>query len=204
MYIPSLILGAGRRISRRRLSSASRALIYVATVTILATAFKSLAQPSVPRASEQTIKAAFLYKFAEYVDWPESVDTLSGGPFTIAVLGSGTLADDLARMTVDRTVNKRPIRVRALATDEVIDDVQMLFITNDQRDKLAALLAPIRSRPILTVTESKGAIEEGSVINFTISGDRVRFEISLDAADSHRLHLSSRLLAVAEHVYQTR
>jgi YfiR/HmsC-like len=200
----SLNRGAGRRISRRRLSSASRALIYLATVTILATGFKSLAQPSVPRASEQTVKAAFLYKFAEYVDWPEAAEAQPDGAFTIAVLGSGALADDLARMTVDRTVNKRPIRVRLLTADEAIDDVQVLFITDDQRDRLAALLAPIRSRPILTVTESEGALADGSIINFTVSGDRVRFEISLDAADSHRLHLSSRLLAVAEHVYQRR
>jgi YfiR/HmsC-like len=166
------------------------------------------AQPGPPEVSEQSIKAAFLYKFTEYVDWPQaqpdSPGTETDSPFTIGVLGSGSLADDLARVTIDRTVNRRPIRVRLLTDDDAIDDVQMLFITNDHRDNLGALLSPIRSRPILTVTESKGALADGSVINFTVSGDRVRFEISVDAAESHRLRLSSRLLAVAEHVYQTR
>ena len=73
----------------------------------------------------------------------------------------------------------------------------------EQRGRLEDVLSSARGRPILTVTEAEGALTNGSIINFTMMGDRVRFEVSLDAAQSSRLRLSSRLLAVAANVIQT-
>jgi hypothetical protein len=161
------------------------------------------AQPAAAaRASERTIKAAFLYKFAEYVDWPMPPGESSDSPFTIGVLGSGALAEDLLRMTADRTVDERPVRVRSVTPNEAIDDLQVLFIAGEERGQLSTLLSSAKGRPILTVTETTGALSDGSIINFTVMGERIRFEISLAAAESSRLRLSSRLLAVAEHVYE--
>ncbi len=176
------------------------ALLWVTAYALCGAAPACFGQPGV--VSEQTVKAAFLYKFAEYVAWPNAEGLAPGSPFTIGVVGSGTIADDLIRLTADRTVNDRPVRVRLLTVDDVVEDVQMLFIGREQQDRLGMLLSPVRGRPILTVTESKGALADGSVINFTVNGDRVRFEISLAAAESQRLRLNSRLLAVAEHVYR--
>lgn len=158
------------------------------------------AQSAASEASERSIKAAFLYKFAEYVDWP-APPTDEAGPFTIGVLGSNALAEDLLRMTADRMVDRRPVRVRRVSADDAIDDLQVLFIAKEESDRLGALLSPARGRPILTVTEWSGALSDGSIINFTVMGERVRFEVSLTAAESSRLRLSSRLLAVAENVY---
>lgn len=154
-------------------------------------------------ASEQTIKAAFLYKFAEYVAWPATTAAGPDIPFTIGVLGSASLADDLIRVTADRTVDQRPIKVRTVLNVDTIEDLQVLFVAGEQRNRLDELLGAVRGRPILTVTESEGALASGSVINFTVNGDRVRFEVSLDAAQSNQLRLNSRLLAVAAQVYQS-
>lgn len=179
----------------------------VATLALLVAAASAWlgiaqAQPGASQASERSIKAAFLYKFAEYVDWPAPPGVAADNPFTIGVLGSSALADDLLRMTVDRRVDERPVRVRRVTADDAIDDLQVLFIAADESERLGALLSPARGRPILTVTESAGALSDGSIINFTVMGERVRFEVSLAAAESSRLRLSSRLLAVAENVYE--
>jgi hypothetical protein len=160
------------------------------------------AQTPGPTASERSVKAAFLYKFTEYVDWPATTGA-QDAPFTIGVLGSGAFADELLRMTEDRSVNRRFIEVRRLSANDAVDDLQVLFVAGDQRGRLGELLAPAQGRPILTVTESEGALADGSIINFTLSGDRVRFEISLDAAEASRLKLNSRLLAVAQSIHQS-
>ena len=187
----------GRRLSRLAM------LAVVAAAAICVPAGHGDAQQSSPQASERAIKAAFLYKFAEYVDWPSISTRPRDTPFTIGVLGSGPLADDLLRMTADRTVDDRPIRVRRLAPNDSVDDLQVLFIAGERQDALGELLTPVKGQPILTVTESEGALAEGSIINFTVMGERVRFEVSLGAAQDSRLRLSSRLLAVAENVYQS-
>lgn len=160
------------------------------------------AQTDTPTASEGSIKAAFLYKFAEYVDWPAIAD--SEQPFTIGVLGSTAIADELLRATANRTAHDRRIRIRQIEPAGDIDDLQILFIAGERRGELPGLLAPLRGKPILTVTESSGALTDGSVINFTVSGERVRFEVSLDSAETNRLRLNSRLLAVAANVRQSR
>ena len=187
---------AGTRLARLVLLAAATAIALTAVIS------GSVAQPSTSGASERSVKAAFLYKFTEYVDWP-STSATRDGPFTIGVLGSGAFADELLRMTEDRTVDRRSIRVRRVSPSDAVDDLQVLFIAAEQRARLSELLSPVRGRPILTVTESEGALADGSIINFTVAGDRVRFEISLDAAQTSQLKLNSRLLAVAQAIHQS-
>jgi hypothetical protein len=182
----------------------ARLLVPVAVTALAVAGFTAgpLAQTRAPGASESSVKAAFLYKFTEYVDWP-AMPTTPDEPFTIGVLGSGAFADELLRMTEDRSVDERSIQVRRLTPSDAVDDLEVLFIAADQRGRLSELLSPARGRPILTVTESEGALADGSIINFTVMGDRVRFEISLDAAQASQLKLNSRLLAVAQTIHQS-
>ena len=186
---------AGTRLARLVLLAAVTAIALTGVIS------GSVAQPT-SGASERSVKAAFLYKFTEYVDWP-STSATRDGPFTIGVLGSGAFADELLRMTEDRTVDRRSIRVRRVSPSDAVDDLEVLFIAAEQRARLSELLSPVRGRPILTVTESEGALADGSIINFTVAGDRVRFEISLDAAQASQLKLNSRLLAVAQSIHQS-
>lgn len=152
--------------------------------------------------SETQLKAAFLYKFAGYVEWPLMSTPGPGAPLVIGVMDSDPLVRVLAQITAGRSVNDHPIEVRRLEPDDLLDGVQILFIGDGGGRDLAPLLHPAREQPILTVTESKGAIADGSIINFTVERDRVRFEVSLAAAESSRLRLSSRLLAVASRVHR--
>jgi hypothetical protein len=160
-----------------------------------------VAQSTVPAVSERSVKAAFLYKFASYVQWPDS-ESAGDSPIVIGVLGNGAFADELAEITSGRTVSNRPISIRRLDEDELADNLDILFIGDEERDELPRVLAATSRRPILTVTESAGAIEDGAIINFTVDAERVRFEVSLYAAEMNRLRLNARLLAVAQHVYE--
>jgi hypothetical protein len=153
------------------------------------------------RITANSLKAAFLYKFAAYVEWPATA-TAADAPITIGVAGAAPFAAELAEITRGRTVAGRPINVRRVGVDDSFEDLQILFIGNQARTAERALLASARSHPILTVTESAGALADGSIINFTEENDRVRFEISLYAADRSMLKLNSRLLAVADSVYR--
>jgi hypothetical protein len=169
----------------------------------LCTSSLSLPQGAAPSAvSESTVKAAFLYKFAGYVEWPDALTGAAAAPITIGVVGGSAFAQELAQMTQGRTVSDRPISVRRLAEGETLEDLHILFIEQEENTRLHALLAAARGRPILIVTESEGALSDGSIINFTIDEQRVRFEVSLYAAQLSQLRLNSRLLAVARQVYR--
>ena len=152
--------------------------------------------------TERSVKAAYLYKFAGYVEWPDGKSGESA-PVTIGVLDARDMADELARITAGRLVNDRPVVVRQVSSGDSLAGVHVLFVGNKAGDRLGELLLPVRERPILTVTESAGALASGSIINFTVDRERVRFEVSLPAAERSKLKLSSRLLAVAQRVQRT-
>jgi hypothetical protein len=152
-------------------------------------------------ALERQVKAAFLYKFAGYVEWPEANLPRPDTPITIGVLGADTLAAELSRLVAGRTVNNRAITAKRLKPGDSLAGINVLFIGKEETARLSQLLPVTRPRAILTVTESEGALAHGSVINFTLVERRVRFEISLDSAEKSGLKLSSRLLTVAQQVY---
>ena len=149
---------------------------------------------------EQRVKAAFLYQFAGYVEWPPNSFAQTGTPVTIAVLGADTLAAELSQVVTGRTVGGRPVMVKRVKPGESLAGVHILFIGRAENARLSHFAQPAQPRAILTVTESDGALAQGSMINFVLVDRRVRFEVGLDAAEKNGLRLSSRLLAVAQQV----
>jgi hypothetical protein len=148
-----------------------------------------------PSALERRVKAAFLYKFAAYVTWPQppAPDT----PFTIGVMGDDILAAELGRVVHGRAVDGRAVAVRQVTGTDSLAGLHVLFVGRSRTQRLGAIANAARERSILTVSEDEGALALGSVINFVLSGGKVRFEISLGAARRSGLSLSSRLLGVA-------
>lgn len=150
--------------------------------------------------TEVRVKAAFLYKFASYVEWPDGVFAQEDSPITIAVLGSERVAAELTQTIANRKVNDRAVIVKRLKPGESLSGVHILFVSHGATAQLRALTQMARSMSVLTVTESDGALAQGSVINFVVADQRVRFEISRDSANKSKLRLGSGLLAVALHV----
>jgi hypothetical protein len=159
-----------------------------------------VASQSVDSASEQSIKAAYLYKFADYVEWPREVLEDRAIPLTIGVVGADALARELEEMTRGRTAHGRSILVRRIGPRDSLDGLHVLFVGSAGTGDLPDLTTAARQHAVLLVTEASDALELGSVINFRPINKRIRFEISLDSADRSGLKLSARLLAVAVHV----
>lgn len=152
---------------------------------------------------ERSVKAAFLVKFLGYVDYPDGIAPGAGEPLVIGVLGADDVAEELRRITTGRSMNGRAVAVRKLHAGDALGKVHLLFIGDDDLPDIEKALAAVRQMPVLTVTEIGRNVRQDSVINFRVVDERVRFEVSLDAAEKNNLKLSSRLLAVAYKVVRS-
>jgi hypothetical protein len=185
-----------RLASRRSVSPGAfkrAAFAFVIAVFLLGS---GVAPAKAESAQERSVKAAFLLKFVGYVEFPEGSPAASAGPLVIGVLGADEIGAELVRTMAGRTINNRPVTVKILRPSDSIAGVHVLFIGGGS-ERSQRLLHAATNMGVLTVTESDGGLREGSVINFRLVDERVRFEVSLDAAEKARLKLSSRLLSVA-------
>lgn len=150
------------------------------------------------QALERRVKAAFLYKFLGYAEFPAGSFADPGAPVTIGVLASDEMAAELVRVVAGRNVGGRPVVVRQLREGEG-GSVHLLFVAGSDSARVGRVL---RNGPsaLLSVTECELGLQHGSVINFRIIDERVRFDVSLDSAERNNVKLSSRLLTVANRV----
>lgn len=153
-----------------------------------------------PGRLEHQVKAAFLYKFANYVEWPPAMFPEEGTPITIAVMGAAPIAAELERVAVGRSAQGRPITVKRLNAGEPLEGLHIVFVGPDETRRLARVAEAAAAQSILVVTDSAGALAKGSMINFILADGKVRFEIARDATEKSGLKVSSRLLAVAQQV----
>lgn len=150
---------------------------------------------------ERSVKAAFLYKFLSYTEFPASAFADAAAPVVIGLVGADAMAAELSRIVAGRTVGTRPIAVRTLKEGEAPAGVHLLFLGAPATASAGKLLKAAQ-QPMLVVTEADNGLAHGSMINFRIIDQRVRFDVSLDAVDKHNIKLSSRLLTVANQVYK--
>ncbi len=152
------------------------------------------------QADEYRVKAAFLYKFGSYVEWPSGTFARADSPVTIGVMGADALADELTQIVAGRSVNGRPVRVRKLRPGDPIAGLHVLFVGRAHGGRLGEILAAARGQALLTVTESEEGLELGSMINFVVVEDRVRFDVAPPPSEAGNLKISARLLGVARKV----
>lgn len=149
---------------------------------------------------EYQVKAAYLFRMAEYVEWPAASLDSPDAPFNIAVIGADLFVAQLKETLVGRTLNKRPFTVRPVGVSDNMADVHILFIGRDNAADLKKIAGRLSNQPTLIVTEFPGALAEGGMINFVRLDNRIGFEIGLSAASRSGFKFSSRLLTVAVRV----
>ena len=176
---------------------ALRVLLRLLLLVALALPVATRADTAAP---EYRVKAAFVFKFGDYVEWPGDAFARADSPLVFGVLGADALADELARLTAGRTVGGRAVVVRKLAAGEAWTGLHVAFVGGDEPRQLAAALAAGAGKPVLTVTEAREGAATAGMINFVVVADKVRFDVALPDADAARLKISSRLLAVARRV----
>ena len=188
--------GSGLALARRRHARHLCTLLFAAGLTTVS----ALAQSPL----EVGVKAAYLYKFLTFVEWPvpaaggQGAARAGDAPLTIGVIGADPLHAELQKIISGRHVNGRPLTLRRLAASEATDNLDALYIGREATT--AAVLNAVKGRPLLVVTDVPGGLPEGAMLNFLLVDGRVRFEASAVNAERAGLRLSARLLAVAERV----
>ena len=140
---------------------------------------------------EYEIKAAYLYNFIKYVDWPSYGDTIS-----IGVLGSDPFGPALAPLN-GKTVKGRRLVIKHLDSVRDAQQCQIIFVSSSERQRLQEIFESLRSARVLTVGETQGFADGGGIINFIEENNKVRFEINAEAARRTGLNISSELLKLA-------
>lgn len=146
---------------------------------------------------EYEVKAAFLYNFIRFIDWPEEAFSGPDAPLVIGVLGrTDPFRGQLQEAVAGKTANGRPLEIRTGRSLEEIGPVHLLFI--GPFENVPAALAKLRGQPVVTVGDRQDFTAAGGMIRFFLREQRVAFEINLDAVEEAELRMSSRLLALAD------
>ena len=154
----------------------------------------SIGQGGAP--AEYAVKAAYLAKLRHYVEWPVRADLPAGSRAVIATLGADEVAEHLLEMPAVKDASGG-FSVRRLRMGGSLDGVSVLFIGDTYFSRAGAMIDQANAKSVLVVSESVSALQRGSVINFRLVDERIRFEISLESADKSGLRLSSQILKLA-------
>jgi len=144
-------------------------------------------------ANEYQVKAAFLFNFAKFVEWPANAFSDTTTPFVIGVLGHdpfGPYLDDIVR---GERINNRSLTVQRYRHAGEIKQCQVLFISRSESDHIDQIISSLKYRKILVVTDADGG-NGGVIIRFVNEGNRIRFKIDVEAAKAANLVISSKLL----------
>ena len=167
-------------------------------IIMILIAIPNLIRGAEPVAEEYQVKGAFLLNFTKFVDWPPQVFKGPGDPIAICVLGKSPFGPELERAARGTVVADRTVSVRQVSDERQASQCQILFVGASEHKRSRAALDALRGSSVLTVGESEGFLTNGGVINFKLDGDRVRIEISSTAADRAGLHISAKLLNLAQ------
>ncbi len=150
---------------------------------------------------ERQVKAAYLYKFASFVEWPGASFTRADSALQIGVMGSAELAGQLEQIVAGRSVNGHPIKVRRLEPGAALGDLHVLFLDRSLAGAIMGeVLLAARGQSLLTVSDADAAIAQGCMIGFMIADDKLRFDVALRHVAPSGLRISARMLAVAHKV----
>lgn len=150
--------------------------------------------------TERQVKAAYLYKFAGFVEWPEGVFARPDAPLLIGIAGNDALAEQAEQIIAGRSVNGHPLAVRRIRRGDPLDGVHILFVGAMERAAMSELLAAARAQSVLTVSDVADAADLGCMVHFVVADDRLRFEVALRNVTPSRLRISARMLAAAYRV----
>lgn len=151
-------------------------------------------------AAEYQVKAAFLYKFCFYVEWPPTAFAGADSPIVLGIVGPESIGTELDGITRGHVINGRTLQVRRVDANSNLAGVHMLFIARSEQARLPQFVAQAQKMPLLLVTESPGGLDDGGGINFAVQDNRIRFDVGLDSTNRQGLRLSAQLLKVARAV----
>jgi hypothetical protein len=167
---------------------------------LLGLALLLVAPPAAVRAqvaaSEYDVKAAFLFNFTKFVEWPGSAFSDDRGTLQLCVFGGNPFGKSLESV-IDEEVGGHRLGVRRVEDPGKLAGCHVVFIDPSENDRTPQVLSSLRGEPVLTVGDNRGFLDRGGIINFVLEGTKVRFEINQEAAERAGLKISSKLLRLA-------
>jgi hypothetical protein len=148
-------------------------------------------------AEEYQVKAAFLFHFAQLVEWPAGALNPGDPSINLCIFDDEPRRRELQSTIEGKPVGTRVLHVRMLDQRQGIQGCNILFLSRDEGRRQAAVLRSAHDLPVLTVGETDDFISDGGMIHFHLDGDKIRFDINANGTDSSHLRISSRLLLLA-------
>ena len=146
---------------------------------------------------EYKFKAAYLYNFLQFIEWPDTAFATNSSPVVIGIYSQDPLARELGQLVEGESINGRKIIVQNFRTTRNIRECNVIFIPESQEGQIGAILSALDDMSILTVSEVEGFAQNGGAINFYVQDNKLRFEINPDVLKKVNLKASSRLLRLA-------
>lgn len=152
------------------------------------------ADTAVPR--EHLIKAAYLYNFAKFVQWPDIAFNSSQTPFKIAVVGDVEFESALSEIE-NKTINSRKIVLDQLEATNGLDNYHLVFLSRSLDDKIDQIVSQLAGKAVLTISDVNNFSRMGGIIHLYEMDHKIRFNVNMEAADRNQLKISSKLLKLA-------
>ena len=152
------------------------------------------------KAAEYEVKAAYLYNFSRFVEWPAKVTQAQSDSFTICVLGQNPFGSALVATVANETITGQSVIAKQIPAAPDAVNCRVLFISSSEEGQLKQILASLGSASVLTVSDLPQFTDRGGMVQFLLENGKVRFEVNLAPAQRAGLTLSSELLKVAVNV----
>lgn len=148
-------------------------------------------------ADEYRIKSAFIFHFAQFVDWPGGALDAKDPSLILCIYDDEPRLTEVQSTVEGKMIGSRALHVRLLSPAQELQGCNILFLSCDQAQRQAAILKRLRGQPVLTVGESANFLSQGGMIRFHLEENKIRFDINLRASDLSHLKISSQLLLLA-------
>jgi len=149
---------------------------------------------------EYALKAAFLYKFGLFVEWPSTAFSSSTSPVNLCIAGEDPFGESLDKVVAGERINGRNVVIRRLKTAGRDSGCHILYIGGSDAQRGGQIIEAVRGSSVLTVSDARGSTSGAGIIDFVIKDNRVRFDIDDEAAAQNGLVISSKLLSLALNV----
>ena len=150
--------------------------------------------------TEADLKAAFLYNFTKFVEWPSNAFAAEDSPFVVGIIGDEEFAATLRKLLQDKKAHGHPFLVRRLTQNGEASACQILFVRESEMKRFNAIFESIKRLPILTVGESEEFLEFGGMFNLLFEDKQLRFEVNPGPAENAGLKVSSKVLRLAKKI----
>jgi hypothetical protein len=152
---------------------------------------------------EAQVKSMFVYNFLKFVEWPADASGGAKDPFVVLIIGEGATADATEHFLKSKMIGERPLVVRRRRWDQSLAGARAAFVVEQDAKKLRHILEAAAAAAVLTIGESESFTTRGGVIGLLVEDRKVRFDVDTSAAQSARLRVSSKLLALTRVVHSS-